>query len=228
MKKFIFLSAIYLLLSTTVSAQSVDILWQGESYTPPFYEGKSLWSKQSVITLVAIPQGLGSASSLNYRWTRNGTVLGSNSGVGKNSLTYSDSLLSKSIVIMVEIVDTEENVLTSSSITVTPVIPQILVYERNPLYGYMFHDEVGDIFNLSKSEVTFTAFPLFSDPAIREGSLLAYRWRTNNGPAQEGGTITYRVPEGEKGLSKVSLSLTNSTKVLPALTKDFLIQFGNE
>ena len=66
MKKIVFLFAIYSLLFTVVNAQSVDLLWQGETYVPPFYKGKSLWSDQSRITLFAIPQGLGNPANLNY------------------------------------------------------------------------------------------------------------------------------------------------------------------
>src|SRR3990167_742525 len=103
MKRIIFLSTIYFLLTTVVLAQSVDILWQGDTYTPPFYKGKSLWSNQSRITFVAIPQGLGNPASLNYKWTKNGTVLGNINGIGKNTLSFTDSILSRPQTIRVDI-----------------------------------------------------------------------------------------------------------------------------
>ena len=74
------------------NAQSVDILWQGEVYTPPFYQGKTFWSKQSRVTLVAIPHGLGNTANLNYKWTKNGTVLGNINGIGRNYLSFVDSI----------------------------------------------------------------------------------------------------------------------------------------
>src|SRR3989344_2819964 len=93
----------YLSLVSSAHAQSVDILWQGEVYTPPFYQGKTFWSKQSRIPLVAIPQSLGNPANLTYKWTKNGTVLGNVNGVGKNSIYFVDSILSKGKTIEVEI-----------------------------------------------------------------------------------------------------------------------------
>ena len=74
MKKVIFLSIICFLLSTThVFAQSVDLLWQGNGYVPPFYQGRTIWSKQSGVTVLALTQGLGNPSNLYFKWSKNGT-----------------------------------------------------------------------------------------------------------------------------------------------------------
>src|SRR3989344_1490686 len=125
------------LLPTSINAQSIDILWQGETYTPPFYKGKTLLSTQSGITLVAIPHGLGSSANLNYKWTRNGTVLGNISGRGKNTLTFVDSVLSRSQTFKVDILSSEDKVLASAFHTFIPTSPNLAVSENNPLYGFM-------------------------------------------------------------------------------------------
>ncbi|OHA96350.1 MAG: hypothetical protein A3D49_00450 [Candidatus Zambryskibacteria bacterium RIFCSPHIGHO2_02_FULL_43_37] len=139
MRKLVFLFFIYLFFSTPALAQSVDILWQGTGYIPPFYEGKMLWAKQSVITLVAIPQGLGNPANLNYKWTRNGTVLGNVSGIGKNSLTFMDAVFSKPYTIKVEIVDGNEETRAEATQVIAARDPLLLVYENHPLYGYLFN-----------------------------------------------------------------------------------------
>src|SRR3989344_1441328 len=112
--RILLISCLLFFLPTLVSAQSVDLLWQGETYTPPFFEGRSLWSNQSRVTIVAVPQGLGNASALNYRWTKNDTVLGSLSGVGKSLLSLKDTILSKPQTIKVEVVS-GERVLASAT-----------------------------------------------------------------------------------------------------------------
>ena len=142
MKKALLFSlfTIYCLLSTaSAHAQSVDILYSGMTYTPPFYEGGALWSGESVIQMVAIPQGLGNPTQLFYKWSKNGTVLGNTNGVGKNSLIFSDTIFSKPVSITVEIVAADETVLAESSVTVVPSPASLLVYEKNPLFGYLFH-----------------------------------------------------------------------------------------
>ena len=227
MKKLILLSIVYFLLSSSVLAQSVDLLWQGETYTPPFYEGKALWSKQTNIKFVAIPQGLGSPAALNYRWTRNGTVLGNSSGVGKNSIKFRDSIFSKPYTMRVEIVNSSDKVLAESSLSVTAQDPVLLVYEKNPLYGYMFHQEVGQSFLLDKGEATLSAFPLYAGSAEREAAAFSYRWRASEG-VSSGNSGTYRAPEGAEGYAPVSLSFSDSGRVMRDIQKKFVIKFGNE
>lgn len=219
-------SCLLFLVSSTAHAQSVDIIWQGETYTPPFYEGRALWSKQSMITLVAVPQGLGNPSSLIYKWTQDGTVLGNISGQGRDTLRFEDSIFSKARTIKVEILSADEEILADSQIAVIPTTYLPLVYENNPLLGYMFHKEVGSVFNLEEGEVTFSAFPLFSTPALRDGANLVYKWVTNNGDTETSNSVTYRAPEGAKGSSRVNLRISNKDKIMNDIGRDFLIQFG--
>jgi len=107
MRKFYWILTITLLILPILHlrAQEVDILWQGETYTPPFYKGRALWSSQSRITFLAIPHGagIGNPANLTYRWTQNGTVLGNINGIGKNTLSFTDSVLSKPQTIKIDV-----------------------------------------------------------------------------------------------------------------------------
>jgi hypothetical protein len=228
MKKVILLSTFLCLLSTPAFAQSVDILWQGDSYTPPFYEGRALWSTQSKITFVAMPQSLGSASALNYKWTKNGTVLGNISGVGKNSLSFVDSILSKPQVVKVEVVSADGTVLAGSSVYVTNINPSLAIYENNPLYGFVFNREISGTYKLlSNKEVTFTAFPLFFGTLDRFDEALKYQWRSNVGDLESKGSVTYRSPDNANGSSEVQAKVTNTDKISQTGSTSFLIQFEN-
>lgn len=228
MKKSASLLALLLIFTpfSNIGAQTVDILWQGDTYTAPFYPGKALWSKQSVIKLQAIPQGLGNPSSLNYRWIENSTVLGNISGVGKSNMSFKDSIFSKPVTFSVEIVGTDEAILAQSSLTLTPVVPMLAVYENNPLYGFMFHREVAGTHNIEGEEVTFSGFPLFFSTLSRTDGALKYKWSTNAGVSETKSSVTYRVPEEGSGTSLVSLLLSNSDTVPQTAKEDFLLQFG--
>lgn len=228
MKRSLTLLILSFLISSplVVSAQSVDLLWQGDTYTPPFYAGKSLWSKQTKVTFLAIPNGLGNPKNLNYLWTKNGTVLGNISGVGKNSLSLMDTVFSKPVTIKVEILSSQEETLAEKSVTLTPTSPTILVYENNPLYGFMFHQEVDGTYKMSGEEATFTGFPFFFGEKNRTASNLLYKWRTSNGEAGTN-SVTYRITSGEVGGSSVSLGLYDSDLIMQSANKSFLIQFGN-
>jgi len=217
---------VYCLLSIgapTIHAQSVDILWQGKGYTPPFFQGHTLWSKQSQIVFLAVPQGLGDPTKLDYLWSKNGTVLGNISGVGKNSLKFVDTPFSKPITIKVEIVEGEETFLADASVTLTPTLPYLSIYEESPLYGVMFNREINAGFAMSGEEITFASFPMFFNAQTREDSNLLYKWGGQAGKS----FITYRAPGGTVGSSQVSLSATTQGSVLQSASRSFLVQFGN-
>ncbi len=227
MKKLFFLLVPLLLIPSVSSAQSVDLLWQADTYTPPFYKGRALWSNQSGITFVAVPTGLGNPSSLNYRWTRNGTVLGSISGVGRNTMKYSDSILGRAQNVSVDIVSPTQEVLASASVSLRPITPSLLIYENNPLYGFMFHNEATGGYEISDIEVTFSAFPLFFTAAHRGDPMVWYEWRTNTGARENANSAIYRVPEGSSGTAQISAQASTSVMVLQEAAKSFSVRFGN-
>jgi hypothetical protein len=222
-----FILATYYLLPTPIHAQSVDILWQGETYTSPFYEGKSLWSNQSKITLVAIPQGLGNSASLNYKWSKNGTVLGNVNGVGRNTISFYDTILSRPQNIRVDIISNANEILANASVTVVPTSPVIIIYENNPLYGFMFHREVSGTYTLKGQEVTFTAFPLFFSTLNRTDNSLKYEWRTNVGEVETKNSVTYRIPSDATGSSQIQAQVSNQKEIAQSSLKNFLIKFEN-
>lgn len=230
MKKFyaLLILLLFILPILHLKAQEVDILWQGETYAPPFYQGRGLWSKQSKINFVAIPQGLGSPTSLNYKWTKNGTVLGNINGIGRNTLSFFDNILSKPQTIKVEIISGQNTVLAEASVTVTPISPILAVYENNPLYGYMFHRETSGTYELKEREVTFSAFPFFFSISDRADSIISYEWRTNVGEAETTNSVTYRSPDNAAGSSAVQARATNKDQITQDTDKNFLIEFGNQ
>lgn len=224
----LFILTSYSLLLTLARAQEVDILWQGETYTPPFYKGRTLWSSQSRINFVAIPQGLGNSANLNYKWSRNGTVLGNINGVGKNTLSFSDSILSRPQTIKVEISSNQDLVLASESVTITPISPILIVYENNPLYGFMFHQETSGTHELREREITFSAFPFFFSILSRADDVINYEWRTNVGEVETRNSVTYRTPDDATGSSAVQVQVSNQAKITQDATKSFLVQFGKQ
>jgi hypothetical protein len=208
-------------------AQSVELLWQGSGYVPPFYAGKTLWSAQTNVALFALPHGLGDATALNYKWTRNGTVLGSSSGVGKNSITYTDTVLSRTQTFKVDIISSAGKVITSDSITLTPSEQQLFIYENNPLLGYLFNRSISGTYIPRDQEFTFSAFPFFYTAQSRADANLAYKWSTNDGAVETKSSVTYRTPEGGTGTSQISVRVNSKNQILQDRVRGFLVQFGN-
>ena len=228
MKKLLFLTILFLLPIFSIHAQEIDLLWQGDTYTSPFYKGRALWSNQSAITLAAIPHGLGNPASLIYKWTRNGTVLGNISGVGKNALSFSDSIISRPQTFKVDILSNNEEVLATASISVVPISPTLAVYENNSLYGFMFHREINGAHKLQDQEVTYTVFPFFFSVSSRTDNSINYEWRTNTGETEGTNSVTYRIPDNTSGTSQIQVRATSVNKILQDSNKSFLVEFGNQ
>ena len=214
----------YLLFTIPAFAQSVDILWQGETYTPPFFEGLPLWSRQSQITFAAVTDGLPNSEGLVYNWIRNGTVLGLVSGVGINSLSFSDTIFSKPITVGVEVLNKNEELLAENEITLVPVEPMIVVYENHPLYGFLFNQGMVGQYNMGKDETTLAAFPLYFSGIVG----LKYVWKSNAGEPEYQSMVTYRAPENAAGTASISVDVSHNYFLRQVAKTSFLIEFGKK
>lgn len=205
----------------------MDLVWQGNVYTHPFYEGRSLWTRQSRIIILAVPQipGITNVSGLNYVWTKNSEVQGAASGVGKNYLEFSDSILGKPVTIKLSVLGLNGEFLAGNEITLSPSNPETLTYENNPLNGFMFNRELGAIGSFEKKEVTLTAFPFFYSIVGRNSGLIEYSWSTGSGRSETANTVTYRVPENSYGSARISVRTSNKDKVMQNSRRSFLINF---
>lgn len=220
------LAALFLL-PALASAQSVDLLYQGASSLPPFYQGGALWPTEGSLVFYAIPQGLGNPANLSYKWIKDGTVLGSVSGVGQSSLASNDPLFSKSQRIEVQIVNAEDEILARSAVTVAPVLPGALVYEEHPLFGFLFNREVSGTYSLPGGEATFATFPLYFSAQGRSDARLSYSWRSQGRQDSGASTVTYRVPEGAEGRASATVKITNPSSVRQFAEKAFSLTFGD-
>jgi hypothetical protein len=222
------------------NTNSVDLLWQGNTYTPPFYEGRALWSKQSKITFTAIPHIFGAngqrldPSTLIYRWSKDGTIYGDASGIGVNTFSFVDSIFSKPQTVTVAIIQTQttdtiqDTVLASESAALVPTKPSLSVYEISPLYGPLFNKDISDSFALKNKEVSFGVFPFFfSTPGVGS-SILSYAWRTGGGQAATTNRVTYRAPDGASGDSAISIKVTHKDKASQEVEKRFIVQFSHD
>jgi hypothetical protein len=213
---------------STALSQEVDILWQGSGYAPPFYKGRTLWGNQTGLILYAVPHVSGHANrqALNYKWTRNGTVAGAYSGPGKNSFYVADSILGNTQAIRLEVLAPNGAILVTRYFDMSPIKPKIFVYENNPLYGVLFHREVGEAYTMREREITFSAFPMFFTRNSRTSGIVNFSWRTNQGELSTRNSSTYRAPEGASGSSRVTVKAENPDRIIQSSSKSFLVRFG--
>jgi hypothetical protein len=230
MHRKVFILALFFLLPTFAHAQSVDLIWKGETYTPPLYKGLPLWSNQTRISVFAIPNTPGlNPPTLIYRWKKNDTVIESSSGINKRVFSIADSVLSQPINITLDVfVEDGLDPVASASLVLTPTKVRLSVVEDNPLYGLMLNKAIKESYTLTEDEVTLVALPLFSNAIRRNAPALSYSWLTSSGDKRTENSVTYRIPEGGAGLARITLRMNNPQIIAQPDTKNFLIQFDKQ
>lgn len=221
--------------SFTVSAQDVAIIYESDGYVPPFYKGKGAYAKEGTVTLVAVPNFVSaggtrlSPNSLIYTWSVDDTVQGSKSGYGKSSFTYTGDILANEVMVKVEVSSSDKTTNGSSIILLTPQQPELLVYEKNPLYGTLFNSELAaNGFSLDSKEVTVAAIPFSTSASRLDDGTLAFIWSINGAtipvPSNQS-YATFRNSTGQKGTSVIGISAKNTTHLLQMMQKSLSINF---
>lgn len=219
----------------TISAQDVSIVYESDGYVPPFYKGKGLYGREGTVTLVAMPNLISASgaklnpSTLTYKWIVDGTVQGSKSGYGKNSFVYKGNILGKEVIIQAEVSNAAGDVSGKGTVILNPQAPEVLVYEKNPLYGTLFNRELGSNgLVLKEKETTVEAVP-FSTSALRSNQdTLRYGWMINGSsiPVPESQNYaTFRNSTGQQGISLIGVSVANSTHLLQQMRSSLSINF---
>jgi hypothetical protein len=217
----------------TFNPASVDIIWEANSYVPPFYKGKALHPKQGFLKVVAMPEfvknGLRiSPQNLIYEWSNTVKSYQNESGYGKNTLTLSGSLLGKSEDIRVTVKDPSSNMTVENSIKINPTEPEIVFYENNPYYGHLFNLGLSKNFVLKTEEIQVLAAPYY----FTKDTNIKYDWRLNNNsvPNLSGSmTAIFRKPEDKtSGQSSISLQVENPIRVLQQASANLIMSFNKD
>jgi hypothetical protein len=216
--------------SFRLNPASVDLVWEADTYVPPFYKGKALHSRQGALKIVAMPEFVKnrarvSPSNLVYQWSNGLEGYQGQSGYGKSTLVINGSILGKTERVEVTVTDPTDGITTVGYLDIPPIDPEIVFYENNPYYGYLFNSAIASIFNLDGDEVQIFAAPYFFS---KESGSLKYNWRLNGQSIPsliDSRTAIFRKPEGESGQSNIFLSAENSSRILQQADKSLTINF---
>lgn len=216
---------------------SIDLIWESEGFVPPFYKGKALFSHQNKVTVIAQPHIISSngqeigAKNLIYTWKKNGSVIESASGFGKNIYSFVSPLISRPSKIEVEVSTVDDTRKGYSSITLNPTEPSILFYKKDPVNGIEFQKSLQNTAELLNSkEVTVVSVPLFFGTETPNDGSLSFRWFINGSLVKDTpnqSVQVFRPIEGTSGTAKISLSIENNRKILQSASNNFNLNFGN-
>lgn len=221
----------------SIKPAEVDLIWQTEGFVPPFYKGKALFSHQNIITFIALPHMTGpngveiGAKNLVYKWIKNGTVIETASGFGKNIYTFIGPLISRPLNIEVEVTSPTGNGVGIAETVVSPIEPSVVFYKKNPLYGIEFQKAfLGTVELKGSKEVVVLGVPFFFGVLSANAPELSYNWSIN-GSSVDSNTVTntrvFRQIEGTSGTSNISLRIENRNKILQSASSNFNLMFGD-
>ncbi|MBP9760058.1 MAG: hypothetical protein KBD24_01680 [Candidatus Pacebacteria bacterium] len=195
---------------------AVTIIWEGKTYTPPFYAGRALHSQGSDVVLQAIPMisdGAGGTidpSKLVFSWRIGGETNPSKAGIGLDTITTKAFSPLASLSVSVLVSDKLENVLAEKHIYVPVTQPAILFYEADPLMGIRYGTAFGARSRLSSAESRVYAEPYYMSAPSRSDSSLVYAWRVGSQKLSEQGSIVLRPNGVGSGSARIELVVTNN------------------
>ncbi len=221
----------------TFNPSNVDLLWEAETYTPPFYKGKALFSPESSVTMVAIPNFVNGSSRVSdsnvvYKWSLDREVQGDNSGYGKNYFKYTADIIPLDRTIDVEAYPSgDENRKGVGSADLSTKNSFALFYEDNPTNGIMFNYSLGGQINLgTRNESKVSVFPYnFSVPNKDFG--LEYTWYINSEKIDIPtgiNTVTIKRNTSEKvSDASVLVNISNPTHIMQTTQNNLDFLFNN-
>ncbi len=118
-----------------IAPADLDILWQADTYTPPFYRGKALPTPESFIKIVGLPnlknEGAQSQEKkIVFNWTQNNTNLPDSSGFGENPLVIRNDFLTREEIIDLKVVHRDGLTTAEASVAINIVDPEVVLYKQ--------------------------------------------------------------------------------------------------
>ena len=208
----------------------LDLLWESDSYAPPFFRGRALPSAGTTLRLQAIPRfkradaSFVPASDITFTWRRNGYVVASVSGRGKSQARLPSPALFGTDDVSVEARTPDGAFEGAASVRIPSVEPVLVLYERHPLFGVMYHQALGARNILPEIEMSFAAVPYFAE-AISPGGLV-YEWRVNGTPVQADASRPNELTldaRNSTGIALLELALTHATNFFLSATGSWSI-----
>lgn len=202
-----------------IAPAEIDVLWEAQTYTPPFYKGKALPSFKSLVRVTAIPRYnslTSNPSEYYYKWTYNRTQ-NVGAALGKNSVVvpagWSDSQIP--IALETNLPGVEWSGIQNANIHGAEA--KVLFYEQAPLLGTQFEHALTKGSTGAGNEFVIRAVPYFFSTDNYQNNQLIYTWKVNGNNAIPGSdpiTLTLTKPGKKAEAYTVSLRVQNPNRIL--------------
>lgn len=206
-----------------ISPSEIELLWEAvDSYTPPFYKGKSFPTQEGVIKVVAVPNSntiKSGKGKVSYKWSRNDKSIEEVSGYGKDSYLFVNSVLKDKEIIKIKASATDSNYNASREIEIPIYNPTVIFYKKSPTEGVLYNKSINSDFIFDEDEITIVAAPYFLAIKGNENNF-TYKWKINGDdidtPSKKT-EITVR-PTSRGGHSTIGVVFESMTKLYQKIT----------
>lgn len=220
-----------------IRPSDVDILWEADTYTPPFYKGKALATSQSYIKVLGVPSFVdktGSAISsdnLIYFWKKTYTPNPNDSGVGRNTYFYRAAYTFNDDTIETTVSSPDNGLSINKKTKISILEPKIVFYERKPLEGVRYENSLLGNFTIKEQEVTLRAEPYFFSLITANNNGAAFTWQLDRknldvSPDRKS-EFTLRKPESGSGHAGISIKISNTGYDLQSASKNMTLSYTN-
>ncbi len=206
-----------------IQTAELDLIYEANTYTPPFYKGRSIFTPQSTITFSALAKvyengALLPKNRVTYNWYVNDNFVSDLSGTGKDSMIFQGDILSRPFSVSVSVGSANSNTKSRKKVVINAIQPKVVLYENNPIYGNMLEKALTGTFNFDREKVSLTAIPYFFSTNNRNSSQLTYKWYENGqriGNETFGSFINYLNPNlAKSGVSNISVEVDHGNSFL--------------
>lgn len=201
-------------------ANTVTVVTNAGTRTPPFYKGKARPTIGSATLLSVFPELFVNGARVDpdrliYSWwSDGGNFVGKSSGSGLRNMWLNNPYFNRDIQVVVDVTDPSTGTKGQGMVTIESSAPKALLYENHPLWGIWYNAVLPNTFVLNKAELNVTAEPYFF---TREDALkgLEFQWLVPGASApfrSSGNALVFRPIEGEEGEATVSLTVRSPSR----------------
>lgn len=220
-----------------VLPNTLDVLWEADTYTPPFYKGKPLPSSQSSVRVTALPRfidqnNLIDASSIIYVWKKGYFKDQESSGFGKNAFVYKTGYTFNDDEITVTATTQDKSVSITKKIPIHIYEPKIVFFKNNPIEGIRYENALVDIFTYKENELTVHAVPFFFSLSDINNNSASFLWKLDGKSLainpENKAEFTLRKPEKGSGKYQLKLDINNMGYDLQTASKGLTLVYDNQ
>lgn len=202
-----------------IEPSEVDLLWEANTVTPPFYKGKALPTFKSLVRVTAIPRKNSPSSdpsTFYYKWTYN-RIQGLGEAQGMNSVTIPMGYPDSPVPVNVEVTVKGTEWKAPEFMNVTPTEPKVVFYEEAPLLGTNFFTALTKGSEREGNQIALRAVPYFFSTDNLLNNDLIYTWIVNGATQPRGFDPTklqlQKTGKGAESFS-VTLRIQNPKRIL--------------